>query len=304
MKKAKKNLFSFAVTAIAAIIAIQVSTINASPRITLDVFEPNATVVKAAAKANEAVAVAIEEPVEVVTTKIVTQVNETAVVPTQTKEDVTQPLENNSAAAQAGSPKTVFPGIILDEEKNILYGPNDKGLLYTGFDYDLNQKFFYASLDPWQRIFGYNDIYDTLAPVSSIYFKTRNVCFNYGGLDWMIKLWKGQYGITSGAEVGIYTKSPKSQLQYDCAGKDNYLLMDLTVLKGDQIFFTREAQMHWWQTGFVMGGVVFLTDLTLKSTITFKDQEMTDAFVNALKTQDEATGVKYVVNGISVGLTW
>ena len=28
--------------------------------------------------------------------------------------------------------------------------------------------------------------------------------FSYGGKRWLIELWKGQYGITTGGEIGIY----------------------------------------------------------------------------------------------------
>ena len=311
MKKAKKTLFSLAIASIAVIMAFQVSAIYAKPQSNPGIFEPNVSVVAVASKAEAAVAVTVAAPpasVKVLpvtaTAEIKTQAIETAVIPAPPVKAVSSPLVNAAIQTEPNKAKNILPGILLDEEKNILYGPNGKGLLLSGFDYDMNQKFFFASLDPWQRAFGYNSLYDTLAPVSSIYFRTRTVTFNYNGLDWMVKLWKGQYGITCGAEVGLYTKSPSEKFQYDCASKENFLLMDLQVLKGGVTYFTREAQMHWWQTGFVMGGVVVLNDLTVKSTITFKDQVMTDAFVNALNSQENAKGIKYVVNGLSVSVSW
>ena len=31
------------------------------------------------------------------------------------------------------------------------------------------------------------------------------VRFYYGGKKWLIELWKGQYGMTTGCEIGVYT---------------------------------------------------------------------------------------------------
>ena len=30
------------------------------------------------------------------------------------------------------------------------------------------------------------------------------ICFMYGGKNWMIELWKGQYGLETGGEIGVY----------------------------------------------------------------------------------------------------
>lgn len=209
-----------------------------------------------------------------------------------------------SSAEDTNKPKTILPGIIYDKDKKILYGPRDKGLLLLGFDYDMNQNLWYSALDPWQRAFGYNLAFDVIAPATSIYFKTRTIFFDYDGLVWMLKLWKGQYGVTSGAEVGLYHRKPDVKYFYQCASKENFLLMDLEVLRFGRTYFKREAQKHWWQTGFIVGGLITLNSLELKSNITFKDKKMRDSFVKAFSTQDNLADVKYKVKGLSVSLDW
>ena len=213
-------------------------------------------------------------------------------------------IKTNKLPEEIGECKTVSPGIIYNKDKKLYYGPNGKGMAGMGFNYDAGQNIFYSSIDPWQRAFGYNLVYDFVAPLTSMYFKTRSIYFNYAGLNWMVKLWKGQYGITSGAEVGIYTRKSTAGYQYQCASKENFLVMDLEVLRYGHPYFKREAQNHWWQTGFMLTGVATLNSLELKTTITMKNKSMRDALVKSLKTQDNLDDVKYKVKGLNVSLDW
>ena len=314
MKKAKKNLFSLAIVSLAVFMAFQVAIIKSNSQNASGIAEPDAFLVKAASQTEDAATVVVKASVPSETRavlpialKVKTTVNNNtaAVSVTAKPQGINALAAKETAAVASNGPKQVFPGIIYDEENGLLYGPNGKGLLNIGFDYDLNQKLFYSAINGWQRNFGYTKTYDVLAPLTNILFQTRMIYFTYGGLDWMIQLWKGQYGITSGAEVGVYHKTTGSgKLVYDCASQDNFLMMNLEVFKNGQPFFTRPAQMHWWLTGFVLGDIVSPNDLNIKTTITFKDQKMTDAFINALATQSNTKDVNYVVNGINVSLDW
>ena len=59
----------------------------------------------------------------------------------------------------------------------------------------------------WQKNFGFNEVYDTFAPVTMMYYDTVRTTFEYGGKEWMIQTWKGQYGVMFvGGEVGVYTR--------------------------------------------------------------------------------------------------
>lgn len=151
-----------------------------------------------------------------------------------------------------------------------------------GFEYDKKQGIYYSSIDPWQKNFGFNYIYDMAAPLTGMYYDTERIQFNYNDKDWMIQIWKGQYGITAGAEIGIYNKTDKL-VQYDCASEDEFLEMSFDFYNQDEFVFSRGPEKHWWLTGFKIlnAGVPILIDLDI--TIKFPTKSMADAFETGLK---------------------
>ncbi|MBN2351608.1 MAG: DUF4474 domain-containing protein [Spirochaetales bacterium] len=75
----------------------------------------------------------------------------------------------------------------------------------AGFLYDPEQDIIYSRIDALQKDFGYSLLYDDLAPVMiGAVIDCEPVYFDYGGDSWMIELWKVQYGIETGAEIGVY----------------------------------------------------------------------------------------------------
>ena len=74
----------------------------------------------------------------------------------------------------------------------------------TGFAYELKGDYFYSLMNCWQRKVGYCQLYDEAAPLFNMIMDCEPVTFSYAGKRWLIELWKGQYGITTGAEIGIY----------------------------------------------------------------------------------------------------
>ena len=76
-----------------------------------------------------------------------------------------------------------------------------------GFAYDYTQDIFYSIMDCWQRNFGYFRLYDEACAAFSMIIDCEPIYFNYNGKKWMIEFWKGQYGMTTGGEVGIYYTS-------------------------------------------------------------------------------------------------
>ena len=121
-----------------------------------------------------------------------------------------------------------------------------------GYLYDPAERCFYTADDPWQRNVGYNSIFDTTSNIALIDFDTVRLRFEYQNKDWMIQLWKGQYGlIFYGAEVGIYTK-PKDRklMHYDCASDDEMLKMSMDFLEYKNgkwtKRFTRPYGYYWW----------------------------------------------------------
>ena len=151
-----------------------------------------------------------------------------------------------------------------------------------GFEYDEKQGIYYSSTNPWQKGFGFNVVYDMSAPLAGMYYSTERIYFQYDNKDWMIQLWKGQYGITSGAEIGVYNKTDKI-MQYDCVSEDEFLEMSFDFYNQGEYVFSRGPEKHWWLTGFKIfnSGVPILIDLDI--TIKFPTKSMADAFEGGLK---------------------
>lgn len=151
-----------------------------------------------------------------------------------------------------------------------------------GFEYDDKQGIYYSSINPWQKGFGFNVIYDMSAPLAGMYYATERIYFQYDNKDWMIQIWKGQYGMTAGAEIGIYNKTDKI-MQYDCVSEEEFLEMSFVLYNQGEEMFHRGPEKHWWLTGFkIMNiGVPILLDMDM--TIKFPTKSMADAFEAGLK---------------------
>lgn len=151
-----------------------------------------------------------------------------------------------------------------------------------GFEYDAEQGIYYSSINPWQKGFGFNIVYDMTAPLAGMNYSTERITFRYDNKDWMIQLWKGQYGATAGAEIGIYNKTDKI-MQYDCVSEEEFLEMSFVLYNQGEKMFERGPEKHWWLTGFKIFniGVPILLDMDI--TIKFPTKSMTDAFEQGLK---------------------
>ncbi len=171
------------------------------------------------------------------------------------------------------------------------------GLL--GFSYDANDGAFYASTYAWQRTFGYTYLYDVAAPFILCNFDTSRIYFEYDNMEWMVQLWKGQYGaIFNGCEIGLYYRDfdddelvdGNGRKFYKCADDDMLIQMELTMYKDGKNMFHRSKQYSWWLTGFWFGtldglGVPETSAQVLKvsSTLYFANDEMMNAFIKGLE---------------------
>jgi len=166
----------------------------------------------------------------------------------------------------------------------------DEAIEFTGYAYDPQQDIFYSVIDPWQRKHGYCHLYDELSAPWGMIMDCEPVYFDYDNRRWMISFWKGQYDLTSGCEMGIYTKEePNFKLTelltgtfYNCAKDEDMMEMAYTLYKNGEPYFKREGT-HWWLTGFKLGDYTEPHELTMDVRITLKNQEMAKAFVAALK---------------------
>lgn len=228
----------------------------------------------------------------------------------------------------------IIGGFWYDPATGKVTNPDGSGLL--GFSYDARENVFYASSNAWQRTFGYTYIYDIAAPVIICWFDTTRIFFEYDEKEWMVQLWKGQYGwVLIGAEIGLYYRDFGDNTLIDengvnyfkCADDDLLIKMSMTLYRGNKTLFSRGQQYSWWLTGFVPGALnnfgstpADTQELTLDSTLTFTDADMMEAFIEGLENVDKVEhnatfsarnfefekGVNYYVNRAknSVTFTW
>ncbi|MBQ8015947.1 MAG: DUF4474 domain-containing protein [Clostridia bacterium] len=200
-----------------------------------------------------------------------------------------------------------------------------------GYKYDAAGEFYYTDdKDCWQKNCGYNEVYDNLAPAAAMNIDQVRIRFTYENKDWMIQLWKGQYGwLFVGAETGVYTAPVGSYTgstgdvnHYNCADKEDWLNMQLDCYWSEnddghyKKIFTREYGKYWWATGFVKGQLtkysIPRSELKAKNRITFKSKEMADLFVLELRrcgfkravAADQLVDDSYFQNGADVYLLW
>ncbi len=167
----------------------------------------------------------------------------------------------------------------------------------ASYKYNPDGGYFYTDdKECWQKNFGFNEVYDNFAPLTMMYYDTVRTTFEYGGKEWLIQTWKGQYGaMFIGAEVGVYTRKPGSvTTHFACADKPDWLYMETSFMwdryeNGQYIpVFNRNYDKYWWATGFVVGfpnGSLrqTLKEFRLVTHITFKDTEMANAFCQAFE---------------------
>lgn len=156
-----------------------------------------------------------------------------------------------------------------------------------GFEYLLSQDIFTSCPDAWQRDYGYCWLYDKHADLFNMVFDCEPIYFDYDGCTWLIELWKGQYGINTGAEIGIYKADsyvPRIQRKstlFHTVPNEELPFFELTLYKGLLPLY-RISRRHWWLTGFRMGEYTEPELLRLKAEITFPTSEMRSDFLQGL----------------------
>lgn len=182
------------------------------------------------------------------------------------------------------------------------------------YRYSYTDDYYYADdKDCWQHNFGFMKFYDIAAPYLFMEYDYVRVYFTYDDRDWMIQLWKGQYGMLFyGSEMGIYRKDasdddPGLFTIYGCPTEKDWIKMEMTLYhdetgNGNYVReLTRDYDDYWWCTGFKPGHLRQqepATELRMTGRLTLKNQEMTDLFVEGLK----ECGFKQVENADNIGL--
>ncbi len=157
-----------------------------------------------------------------------------------------------------------------------------------GYDFHCDGGFFSSTWDAPQKQAGYTWLYDYMAPRFQMVFDSLPVYFDYRGRTWLIEFWKGQYGINTGAEIGIYhadTIIPEREYKntwFSCAEEQEMLSCSFLLCNGENECI-RNSGCHWWLTAFLVGYFSRPSCLTLDACICFPNREMLSAFVDGLR---------------------
>lgn len=141
--------------------------------------------------------------------------------------------------------------------------------------------------DAWQGEIGYSALFDRAALHFNMSFDALPVYFRYQGATWLIELWKGQYGVSTGAEVGVYradgllAESELSSALFHAVDDGQYLPMSFTLRRNGTII-ARICKSTWWLTAFLPGLYSRSSSLALDVSICFPDAAMQEAFCESL----------------------
>lgn len=156
-----------------------------------------------------------------------------------------------------------------------------------GFSYLPCPDIMTSNIDAWQREFGYQALFDFSAPHFNMVFDCEPIYFDYAGRTWLIEFWKGQYGLSTGAEIGVYSAdsllSPSRYraAHFHSAANEEMLPLSMELYHKNQRMFSIN-RIHWWLTGFCVGTYARPKDLLLRISLTFPSVPMLDSFIEGL----------------------
>ena len=181
------------------------------------------------------------------------------------------------------------------------------------YQYSYVDDYYYTNdKEAWQYHFGFGKIYDIASPYLLLEYDYIRIFFTYEDKDWMMQMWKGQYGmIFYGGEIGIYNRKHSEDgvhewTMYACPKEEDWLAMEMTVYHENEkgVYereFTREYDKYWWCTGFKNGHVRQeepCDELRLAARITFKSEEMAKIVYDGLLECGFGIGTKEDHNAI------
>lgn len=222
-----------------------------------------------------------------------------------------------------------FPMKVVKNENVLNSYMETNNLISYQYSYD-NGGYYYANdKKSWQENFGFARVYDYVAPYVGMEYDYIRVFFTYDEEDFMVQMWKGQYGVLYGGEIGVYNRDADGLDSapftfYNAASKRYWPTMDMSVYhqekEGDlpkdyKLLFTRPTDKYWWCTGFVPGTLRQYEpadELRIEATLTFNDETMATLFAEGLrkcgftKSASKAdVGIDaYYQQGADVTLSW
>ena len=184
-------------------------------------------------------------------------------------------------STRTGEKYGLTSGVTYNAATGLISSETGFGILGSGYELGVDQQMMRSAPNGWNRLFGYNILYDMATPLLLFYLDTLRFPFSYQGRDWMIQFWKGFYTFANGAEIGIYEKPAGRPLFWDAS--DTMLDISMRVYQGERLYLDFGTQHTWWAAGFSIASPVYKQlppkQLRLTGTIRFEDQEMLDAFL-------------------------
>lgn len=174
-----------------------------------------------------------------------------------------------------------------------------EGFNSFGFTYNSKKDIFVSTRNAWQKNFGYTHLYDLGAPLVGMILDTETIKFNYNNRNYLITFWKGQYGISTGCEIGIYytneLKINKNTLYIPL--EDNELIDMSFILYKNKKYITRLSDKHWWLAAFKLGVFSNPSELTMDISIKFPEERMLDSFLEAFEELGYTNKDYKIING-------
>lgn len=168
----------------------------------------------------------------------------------------------------------------------------------AGFRYSPQMDILYSAMDDnVQRMSGHCQAYDDVALAAQAVIDSEPVHFLYDGQEWKLELRKGQYGIGTGCEIGLYyreAEQEKDRQEEELTGKlysavpdDKRIGMRLLLRKGETVLFERDWKEHWWMTGYQWGIFSQPEQLTLEAELRFPNEDMKKAFLEGADSPEQ-----------------
>lgn len=185
-----------------------------------------------------------------------------------------------------GTKDEMTPGIYYNANTKYLYSPKGDGVMGLGYNLDVENATLESVTDCWQKQFGFCLFYDVFSYLTPFFdYDTRRMKFDYEGKEWMIQIWKGRYIITTGCEIGIYTKDKDSHSTvYMGADGEDMLKMSMKLYHFDDLIVSREKTAHWWLTAFRFTPKCYLPNsMKMYGEIEMKSDEMAQLFCKSAR---------------------
>lgn len=185
----------------------------------------------------------------------------------------------------------------------------------VGYIYEPTQDIFATRLNAPQKLFGYNTFYDLSAAYFNMVFDYETIYFDYGDRTWLIEMWKGQYGINSGCELGVYyadslvAEDDYKKTHFHAVNEEDVLDISLLLNRTEKNLSFLKTRLgylkyhHWWLTIFKMGVFSRPSDLIVNTSIRFKTYPMLYSFLDSFETT-MSPDTEYRLNGLNVYFTF